>query len=78
MLTVTVYTTGASCMCCTLTKKAPDKEGVLFVEVDVRENAEARACITEDLGRSQAPCASSRTTRDRTTGSAFDPTISSE
>lgn len=40
---------------CALTKKALAKEGVPFVEVDVRENAEARAYITEDLGYSQAP-----------------------
>ena len=55
MLTVTVYSTGPSCMRCTLTKKALAKEGVPFVEVDVRENPDARAYITEDLGYSEAP-----------------------
>ena len=55
MLTVTVYSTGSSCMRCTLTKKALAKEGVPFVEVDVRENDDARAYITEDLGYSEAP-----------------------
>lgn len=77
MLTVTVYSTGPSCMRCTLTKKALAKEGVPFVEVDVRENPDARAYITEDLGYSEAPCASSRTAPARTTGPASGPTTSS-
>lgn len=55
MLTVTVYSTGPSCMRCTMTKKELDKAGVPFVEVDVRENPNARAYISEDLGYSEAP-----------------------
>lgn len=55
MLTVTVYSTGPSCMRCTMTKKALTKEGVPFVEVDVRDNTDARSYITDDLGYSEAP-----------------------
>ena len=55
MLTVTVYSTGPSCMRCTMTKKELDKRGVPFVEVDVRENPNAREYITEERGYSEAP-----------------------
>lgn len=55
MLTVTVYSTGPSCMRCTTPKKELDKRGVPFVEVDVRENPNAREYITEELGYSEAP-----------------------
>lgn len=50
MLTVTVYSTGPSCMRCTMTKKALTNEGVPFVEVDLRESPEARTYVTDDLG----------------------------
>lgn len=40
MLTVTVYSTGPSCMRCTMT---------------MRENTDARTYITDDLGYSEAP-----------------------
>ena len=55
MLSVTIYTTGPSCMRCTMTKKSLDKAGVPFVEIDVRDNPNAREYITEDLGYSEAP-----------------------
>jgi glutaredoxin-like protein NrdH len=55
MLTVTVYSTGPTCARCAMTKKALAKQGVPFVEHDVREDPEARAYITNDLGYSEAP-----------------------
>lgn len=55
MPSVTVYTTGPSCMRCTLTKTALTKKGVDFVEVDIRENDAARQYVTEDLGYTSAP-----------------------
>ena len=55
MFTVTVYTTGPSCMRCKLTKRELTKHGVPFREVDIRENEDARAYLTEDLGYSEAP-----------------------
>ena len=55
MPTVTVYTTGPSCIRCTMTKTALTKKGVDFVEVDIRENDSARQYVTEDLGYSSAP-----------------------
>jgi glutaredoxin-like protein NrdH len=55
MMSVTVYTTGPSCQRCTLTKKALDKHGVPFVEVDLREQPQARDYVTEELGYAEAP-----------------------
>jgi len=55
MLSVTVYSTGPSCQRCTLTKKALDKQGVPFVEVDLREQPQARDYVTEELGYTEAP-----------------------
>lgn len=55
MLTVTVYSTGPTCARCTMTKKALDKQGVPFIERDVREDSAARDYITEELGYSEAP-----------------------
>lgn len=55
MLSVTVYTTGEGCVRCTITKRTLSKQGVPYVEVDVREHPAAREYITEDLGYSEAP-----------------------
>ncbi len=55
MLSVTVYSTGPGCQRCTLTKKALDKQGVPFVEVDLREQPQARDYVTEELGYTEAP-----------------------
>lgn len=55
MLTVTVYTTGPSCIRCKMTKDVMGKEGVPFVEVNIRENPDAAAYVTGDLGYSEAP-----------------------
>ncbi|MGO2643116.1 glutaredoxin family protein [Brevibacterium aurantiacum] len=52
---VTVYTTGPSCVKCTMTKRMLDGAGIPFVEVNVRENPAAYAYITEELGYSMAP-----------------------
>ena len=55
MLSITVYTTGPQCMQCTMTKKALDKAGIPYVEVNIRDNDAARDYVTEELGYSQAP-----------------------
>ena len=55
MLTVTVYTTGPSCMRCTMTKRVLKDKGVTFVEVDIRDNPAAREYVVEDLGYTEAP-----------------------
>lgn len=55
MLTVTVYSTGPSCMRCTMTKKALGKRGVRFVEVDLRDQPQARDYVTDELGYTEAP-----------------------
>jgi glutaredoxin-like protein NrdH len=55
MPNVTVYTTGPSCIRCTMTKRALTKKGVEFTEVDIRENDAARQYVTEELGYTSAP-----------------------
>lgn len=54
-MSVTVYTTGPSCIRCTMTKKVMGEKGIDFTEVDIRENPDAREYVTEDLGYSEAP-----------------------
>ena len=55
MVTVTVYTTGPSCMRCTMTKRVLTQKGVEFTEVDIREQPAAREYVTADLGYTEAP-----------------------
>ncbi len=55
MVVVTVYSTGLSCMQCTMTKRALDAKGVAYVEVNLRENAAAMAYVQDELGYTSAP-----------------------
>ena len=55
MLTVTVYTTGPSCIRCKMTMDVMGRKGVEFVEVDIRENTAAREYVVEELGYTEAP-----------------------
>lgn len=55
MESITVYTTGPTCVQCTMTKRALDAAGVPFEEVNVREHAAAMAYISDELGYAQAP-----------------------
>lgn len=55
MNTVTVYTTGPSCQRCTLTKNVLTRNGVPFMEIDIREQAAARQYVVEELGYTEAP-----------------------
>ncbi|NUP74311.1 MAG: glutaredoxin-like protein NrdH [Sinomonas sp.] len=52
--TITVYSKPA-CVQCNMTKKALEKKGLAYAEVDVTQNPAALEYITEDLGYSQAP-----------------------
>ncbi|MGC5225312.1 glutaredoxin domain-containing protein [Micromonospora sp. DT81.3] len=52
---IKVYTTGPSCARCTLTKKVLTSKGIEFVEVNIRDNEDARSYVVEDLGYSEAP-----------------------
>lgn len=52
---ITVYTTGPSCGKCEMTKRMLKGKGVPFVEVNITENPDAYAYVTEDLGYSMAP-----------------------
>ena len=51
---VTVYSKPA-CVQCTMTKKALEKKGIAYTEVDVTESAAALEYISEELAYSQAP-----------------------
>jgi glutaredoxin-like protein NrdH len=54
---ITVYTSGAACMQCRLTKQVMDAEGIAHTDIDLAEpgNVAAREYVTDDLGYSQAP-----------------------
>ena len=52
---LTIYTTGPTCIRCTMTKKVLNKKGIDYTEVDIRNNPAAREYITEDLGYTEAP-----------------------
>lgn len=54
-ITVTVYTTGADCIRCTMTKRSLVKYGLSYREVDIRTHPDVAAYITDDLGYSEAP-----------------------
>ncbi|MEA5456922.1 glutaredoxin-like protein NrdH [Sinomonas sp. JGH33] len=51
---VTVYSKPA-CVQCNATKRALDKKGIAYREVDVTEVPAALEYVTEDLGYSMAP-----------------------
>jgi glutaredoxin-like protein NrdH len=55
MVTVTVYSTGPSCIRCTMTKRGLEQKGVPYVEIDIRENDNAREYVVGDLGYTEAP-----------------------
>jgi glutaredoxin-like protein NrdH len=52
---ITIYTTGPGCGQCFMTAKVLKSKGIEFVEVDIRENENARSYVVDDLGYSQAP-----------------------
>lgn len=51
---ITLYSKPA-CVQCTMTKKALEKKGLAYTEVDLTQNPAALEYVTEDLGYSQAP-----------------------
>lgn len=51
---VTVYSKPA-CVQCTATKRALDKKGLVYREVDLTESEESLEYVTEELGYSMAP-----------------------
>ena len=51
---VTVYSKPA-CVQCTMTKKALDKKGIAYREIDITKSAGALEYVTEELGYSAAP-----------------------
>lgn len=52
---ITVYTTGPSCIRCTMTKRVLDQKGLTYLEVDIRANEQARAYVVDELGYTEAP-----------------------
>ncbi|MEV4902860.1 glutaredoxin-like protein NrdH [Citricoccus sp. NPDC055426] len=55
MDTITVYTTGPSCMQCTMTKRAMTKAALPFEEVNLRVSPAALEYVQDELGYDQAP-----------------------
>jgi glutaredoxin-like protein NrdH len=57
MTSVTVYSTGAACMRCTLTCRCLSAAGIPFTVIDLTDecNAAHREFVTEDLGYTEAP-----------------------
>ena len=53
-LVVTVYSKPA-CVQCTATKKALERKGIRYTEVDLTTNDAALEYVTEELGYSAAP-----------------------
>ncbi|MDP9886025.1 glutaredoxin-like protein NrdH [Sinomonas atrocyanea] len=51
---ITLYSKPA-CVQCTMTKKALDKAGLAYQEVDLTQNPAALEYVTEELGYSMAP-----------------------
>ena len=51
---ITFYSKPA-CVQCTMTKKALEKKGLAYAEVDITEDPAALAYVTRELGYSQAP-----------------------
>jgi glutaredoxin-like protein NrdH len=52
---ITVYTTGPACARCTLIKNVLTSKGIDFVEVNIRDNEDARNYVVDELGYSEAP-----------------------
>lgn len=71
--TVTVYTTGPDCQQCRLTKKALDRAGISYIEVDLRHNDDARSHVTDELGYTQAPVVIVDQGGEQTHWSGFQP-----
>ncbi|WP_278236920.1 glutaredoxin family protein [Isoptericola sp. AK164] len=55
MVTVTVYSTGPSCIRCRMTIDKLQDKGVTPVVVQLAENPAAHEYVTEELGYSEAP-----------------------
>ena len=56
-ISVTVYSTGATCMRCALTCRCLSAAGIRFTVIDITEevNVDVREFLTDDLGYSEAP-----------------------
>ncbi|MBP2437868.1 glutaredoxin family protein [Microbacterium amylolyticum] len=73
MNTVTVYSTGPSCIRCTMTKRVLADKGIPFNEIDIRDDANAREYVTQDLGYTEAPVCVVEDGTDQDHWSGFRP-----
>lgn len=55
MLSVTVYSTGPTCIRCKMTTEQLEAKGVHVEVVELAENSAAREYVTDELGYSEAP-----------------------
>lgn len=54
-MSITVYSSGLTCIRCRLSIDVLDKAGVAFDVVDIRTDRRAHEYVTQELGYSQAP-----------------------
>lgn len=52
---IVIYSTGSSCIKCTLTKRLFVAQGIPFTEVNIRDNSAARDYVVDELGYTEAP-----------------------
>lgn len=55
MVSVTVYSTGPTCIRCTMTCRCLQSAGIPFRVIDVTTEPIARQFVTEELGYTEAP-----------------------
>lgn len=55
MSTITVYSTGPSCMRCRLTERVLTQHDIDYVVVNIRDAEEAARYVTDELGYTEAP-----------------------
>lgn len=73
MLELTIYTTGPECMQCAMTKRALDKQGISYQEIDLRTEPSAHRYVTEQLGYIQAPVVIAEENGTQNTWAGFRP-----
>jgi len=54
-MSITIYSSGPTCIRCRLSIDVLDKAGVAFDVVDIRTDPQAHEYVTQELGYSQAP-----------------------
>lgn len=72
VIAVTVYTSGPSCMACTLTKRHLDRRGIPYAEVAIDSDDNILAAILE-LGYTTAPVVCASTSQGEQSWDGYRP-----